>query len=89
MTTLDVTSVSAKGQVVIPGRIRTSLGIKSGARLAVLTDGENILMKPLEAPMLAAFEKLVQESRSLARRTGMKRSDVARAIKKARNENRT
>ena len=88
MNTLDVTCVSAKGQVVIPGRIRSSLGIKCGTRLAVLTDGENILMKPMEAPKLAAFEQLIAESRAMARRAGMKRSDVADAVKKVRRANR-
>ena len=85
MSTLEVTSVSSKGQVVIPGPIRERLGIKSGTKMAVITDGENVLMKPLETPKLKAFENLVAESRAYARRSGLKPSDVPKAIRKVRN----
>lgn len=88
MSTLEVTSVSAKGQVVIPGAIRATLGIRSGTKLAVITDGENVLMKPLESPKLEAFQGLVAESRAYARRAGLKPADVPKAIRKARNASR-
>ena len=88
MSTLEITSVSSKGQVVIPGSIRTSLGIKSGTKLAVITDGESVLMKPLETPKLAAFKGLIAESRAYARRAGLKRSDVSKAIRRVRDANR-
>lgn len=88
MNTLEVTSMSSKGQVVIPNAIRSSLGLKSGAKMAVITDGENILMKPLETPKLAAFELLVAKSRSYARRAGLKPADVATAVRKARDADR-
>ena len=89
MSTLEITCVSSKGQVVIPGSIRTRLGIKIGTKLAVLTDGESVLMKPLEAPKLAAFELLIAESRALARRTGLKKTDVSKAIRSIRDANRS
>ena len=89
MSTLEVTRVSAKGQVVIPGSIRANLGIRSGTKLAVLTDGENILMKPMEAPKLEAFEQLIAQSRAYARKAGLKKSDVTKAIRKVRDANRT
>jgi len=88
MSTMEVTSVSAKGQVVIPGAIRATLGIRRGTRLAVITDGENVLMKPLESPKLEAFQRLIAESRAYARRAGLKPADVSKAIRKARNAGR-
>ena len=88
MQTLEVTSVSSKGQVVIPGPIRESLGIRSGTKLMVITDGESVLMKPLEAPKLAAFKRLIAESRACARRSNLKQSDVAKALRKVRDANR-
>jgi len=89
MNTLEITRVSAKGQVVIPGVIRANLGIKSGTKLAVLTDGENILMKPMEAPKLEAFAQLISQSRAFAKRAGLKQSDVTKAIRKVRDANRS
>ena len=71
MSTLEITSVSSKGQVVIPGSVRASLGIKTGTKLAVITDGESVLMRPLETPKLSAFRRLIAESRAYAGRTGL------------------
>ena len=88
MTTLEITSVSSKGQVVIPGAMRTRLGIKIGDKLAVITDGESVLMKPLEAPKLSAFRRLIADSRAYADRTGLKKADVPAAIRRVRDANR-
>jgi AbrB family looped-hinge helix DNA binding protein len=89
MSTLEITSVSSKGQVVIPGAVRASLGIKTGTKLAVITDGESVLMRPLETPKLSAFRRLIAESRAYAGRTGLKRSDVPAAIRRVRDANRS
>ena len=43
----DITSVSAKGQIVIPKAIRDKLQISPGVKLMVLSDGTNILLKPI------------------------------------------
>ena len=88
MTTLEITSVSAKGQVVIPAPIRSALGIDTGTKLAVVTDGSNVLMKPIEAPKLEVFRELAAESRAAARKAGLKRTDVRKSLRKARNANR-
>lgn len=88
MSTLEVTCVSSKGQVVIPGTIRTSLGIKSGTKLVVITDGKNVLMKPLESPELTVFDGLIAERRAYARRAGLKTSDAGKAIRRVRDANR-
>ncbi len=88
MQTLEVTSVSSKGQVVIPGSIRESLGIRSGTKLMVITDGESVLMKPLEAPKLTAFNRLIAKSRAFARRSNLKHLDIKKAIRKVRDANR-
>lgn len=63
MRTLEVTSASSKGQVVIPTRIRKELGIVAGTKLIVMSDGDNLLMKPIQNPKMEAFKKLAAESR--------------------------
>ena len=88
MTTFEITSVSSKGQVVIPGPIRAALGIKPGTKLAVITDGENVLLKLIEAPKLSAFQDLVAESRALARKRGLAKGDVKRIVRKVRDASR-
>jgi len=88
MSTFEVTSMSVKGQVVIPQAVRTDMGLMPGSKLMVLSDGENILIKPLPVPKLAAFTRLVGESRAYAKMAGLKKSDVASAIRKVRHADR-
>jgi len=88
MSAVEITSLSSKGQVVIPNTIRNDLGISSGTKLAVISDGENILLRPIEKPRVDTFRKLVQRSSRYARAAGLKKSDVGKAIKKVRNASR-
>jgi AbrB family looped-hinge helix DNA binding protein len=43
----QITSVSTKGQFVIPSEMRTALGIKPGTRIAVTQDGAKITLEPV------------------------------------------
>ena len=65
--------------------MRTNLSLRPGAKLMVMSDCDNILIKPLQAPKLAVFDRLIQASRDAARKSGMKRSDVTTAIRKVRH----
>jgi len=86
MNTLEITSVSTKGQVIIPAVVRKKLGIHAGSKLMVLTDGANLLMKPLSPPKKETFQKLVRQSRKLAKTVNMQESDVDNIIKQVRDE---
>ena len=88
MPVFDITRLSTKGQVVIPRSVRSSLSLLPGAKLMVMSDGDNILIKPMQAPKLAAFDQLIQASREATRKAGMKRSDIAIAIRKVRHAHR-
>lgn len=46
MSDTDVVEVGPKGRVVIPAAIRKRLGIVQGTRLAVLVDGEAVVLVP-------------------------------------------
>ncbi len=83
-----MTNMSSKGQVVIPNAFRKRLRLTPGTPLAVFTDGATLLMKPVALPEADTFEKLLKESRKAAKVAGLKRSDLGKAIKKVRNENR-
>ncbi len=76
----EVTSVSSKGQVVLPKTVREALSLDTGSKLVVLTDGENILLKPIIAPSLDEFESLMQESQKWAKEVGMTEEDIDDAI---------
>jgi AbrB family looped-hinge helix DNA binding protein len=48
----EVTTISEKGQVVIPQSIRKELGIKPKNKFLVYGRGDTIIMKKLELPSL-------------------------------------
>jgi len=54
----QITTVSTKGQFVIPAEMRQSLGIEPGTRIAVTLQGSRIVLEPVS-------EKLVDETRGL------------------------
>jgi AbrB family looped-hinge helix DNA binding protein len=48
----EVTTISEKGQVVIPQSIRKELGIKPKTKFLVYGRGDTVIMKKLELPNL-------------------------------------
>ena len=84
MKSLTITSVSSKGQIVVPMDIRKEMNLASGTKLMIMTDGTNLLLKPVQEPKMETFRNLIKASRAYAKKVGLKKSDVAKAIKKAR-----
>ncbi len=86
MENIEVTSISSRGQVVIPLKIRDRLHLLEGEKLIVLADEDTIILKKLEAPSFKGFEKLLKKTREFAKKKGLKESDVEGAIKEAREQ---
>jgi AbrB family looped-hinge helix DNA binding protein len=84
MTTAATTTLSSKGQVVIPEEIRARLGLEPGAQFVVIADRDVVIFKRLEPPSLKEFSNLVRRARDAAKQTGMTADDVDRAVKKVR-----
>src|SRR5690349_15170586 len=82
MSNVEFTSVSSRGQVVIPNDIRKEMGLHEGTKLMVFSDGVNLLMKPIIPPSPADFKKLIKESHRFAKDADLKKSDVEDAIRK-------
>ena len=80
----DVTAVSSKGQIVLPKPIRNSLSLVAGARLMVLCDGENILLKPIRKPDISEFRAMMDQAASWASESGMTEADIDDAIREVR-----
>ena len=89
MIKTEVTSLSSKGQVVIPDRIRKEMGLTTGSKLMVITDGTNLLLKPVEEPKMEVFKKLIEESRKFAKKEKLEKADIEKVIKGVRSANRS
>lgn len=84
MVAIAATKLSSKGQIVIPEAIRDDMGLKPGMRFIVVRIGDDVLLRTLREPDLSELPALLAESNAAARRAGVKRSDLAKAIKQVR-----
>lgn len=86
MGQVDTTRVSSRGQVVLPKGVRDRLGLHSGDILAVYGEGDTVVLKRLRTPSEKELQKLHQRMKRFARRKGLRRKEVARAIAQARDD---
>ena len=52
------TTVSSKGQLVIPAELREALGIEPGTRVAIRREGDELILRPLTK---AAAKRLIKK----------------------------
>jgi AbrB family looped-hinge helix DNA binding protein len=62
----QITTVSTKGQFVIPSEMRSALGIKPGTRIAVTQDGEKITLQPVTAELVDKTRGMLKGKAKLA-----------------------
>ncbi len=84
MPIMEVTSLSTKGQVVIPNEIREKMRLVPGTKMIVIQDGDNILLKPIKAPRMGQFDKLIALGDKIRSELELKESDIEKAIKDVR-----
>lgn len=79
------TRLSSKGQVVIPEDIRRDLGLTEGDQFIVIGQGDAVILKAITPPKIDEFTNLLGQARSLAKRAGVKRSELQSAIARVRH----
>ncbi|MBI9099562.1 MAG: AbrB/MazE/SpoVT family DNA-binding domain-containing protein [Spirochaetaceae bacterium] len=84
MSILEITSLSTRGQVVIPTDIRTKLKLEPGTKMIIVQDGDNILLKPIKAPKLNQFEKIIAIGDKVKSELDLNKNDIDKAIKEVR-----
>jgi len=84
MSTIATTTMSSRGQIVIPEAVRKALKLEAGMQFVVVGGKDTVVLKPIIEPSLEEFEELIAEARGQARRAGMKRSDITAAVARAR-----
>lgn len=81
---LATTKMSSRGQVVIPESVRTSMGLKPGSRFVVLWHDDTVMLKVISPPSPEEFSAIQRRLQQQARKLGLKRKDIRKAIKEAR-----
>lgn len=85
MSIIATTKLSSKGQVVIPEDIRKKLRLKTGAQFVVVGDKDVVILKTITSPSLDEFDELISQVRKSAKLSGMKKTDIEKAIKNIRS----
>ena len=85
---VEVLTVSSKGQISIPLEIRKKMSISRGDKLAAYASGDVIMLKPIRIPSEDDFEKLLDEAQEWAASVGYQESDVDDIIKSVRRKKR-
>ena len=76
----EVTAVSSKGQIVLPKKIRDQLRITAGTKMIVISDNENIILKPIRTPDISEFSDLLDAAADWAEKAGAAEEDIDGAI---------
>ncbi len=82
----EITTISTKGQVVIPSHIRQELELEEGSQLVVSRMEDFILLKKINIPdPTKEFERLTNFGIKHAKKLGIKsEEDVVRIIREGR-----
>jgi AbrB family looped-hinge helix DNA binding protein len=83
----QVTTISEKGQIVIPQSIRKELGIKPKTKFLVYGKGDTVIMKKLELPdMKKEFNEIfkVMDNKNLE----LTESEIQKEVAETRKRNR-
>ena len=59
--TPEVTTVTSKGQITIPSRLRKQFGLEKGTKLMVVPTDYGLVLKKLELPSVEEFQQRVEE----------------------------
>ena len=86
MGNAEITSVSSRGQVVIPQSLRNKMKIHTGEKFVIIGENDTIILKKLEVPSFSGIDKLLKKTRDFVKKKGIKESEVEEAIKQARKK---
>ena len=62
----QITTVSTKGQLVIPAEMRVSLGLKPGTRVALRLEGSRIILEPVSEKLVDKLHGIFKGGPSMA-----------------------
>lgn len=86
MENIEITSVSSRGQIVIPQSLRNRMKIREGEKFVVIGEDNTIVLKKVEMPSFSGIDKLLKKTRDFAKKKGIKESDVEETIKQTRKK---
>lgn len=79
----EVTTVTSKGQITIPSKLREQFGLEKGTKLMVVPTDYGLVLKKIELPSVEEFQARVEERSGEAE---LSMSEVDALVHDARDE---
>lgn len=79
--TIEIGTVSARGQIAIPTEIRNKMHLKEGEKILFLLEGDSLMMKKVASMSWAEITKPLREATK-----NIREEDVAELVHKVRKE---
>jgi antitoxin PrlF len=81
MSEVEMVTVSSRGQVSIPAEVRRELELEKGSKLLVVAEGDNILLKKVDASVLdKSLEEILQPMWEQAEDAGLSEEDAEELV---------
>ncbi|WP_049985753.1 AbrB/MazE/SpoVT family DNA-binding domain-containing protein [Halobellus rufus] len=77
----EVTTVTSKGQITIPSKLRDQFGLEQGTKLMVVPTEYGLVLKKIELPSIEEFQQRVEARTETAE---MSLDEVTRLVHEAR-----
>ena len=59
------TTLTSKGQIVIPSELRRKYGLKEGVRIQLIDDGEQIILQPITPEYVRKMRGLLKGNKGM------------------------
>lgn len=82
---VETTTLSSKGQVVLPQDVRERLKLKDGDKFLVIAEADTVILKAIKPIPRAKFAAMLKITKAAAKRTGITPKDLEAAISKVRH----
>lgn len=79
----ELTTVTSKGQVTIPSRLREEFGLEKGTKLMVVPTDNGLVLKKVDLPSVEEFRERVERRSD---EVDLPMSEVNRLVHEARDE---
>jgi len=80
---IETTSMSSRGQVVIPVEIRERLRLREGSTFVVLATDDAVVLKRMNEPLL---KEAIADIRAAFVQAGITQKDIDRAVRAVRTK---
>ncbi len=79
---VETTTLSSRGQVVLPQEVRERLKLSEGDKFLVIAEGDTVLLKAIKPVSKDIFESMLKATKDAVKKAGLLPKDLETAMRK-------